>query len=321
MVASVASADLDWGCGQTQFRDADGYLITQSTGIGVLRSVVAGDAINFDTFQPAAPAELLTPGAVLNDGANVNRVLAISSAFHSGYLLNSAIPDVSMATQQALGASVGELLFVVTWDRQTFRNGLPTDNSRYILIPLYLDGNEQVRARTLSDGVSFFANVVYPYRLLERDFVERVAIFGGFNTFAGFADWAYQKFGMADSPGLRASDTNGNGRTLFEEYVFAEKPKMATTTRESGGSEAEYRAVVSLRANDTGLQYAVLISENLMDWTHCALEYVGEGWRSLNAAIRVVENHYVGEGVWSVAVAANDPAPSSRFFKFQTLEI
>lgn len=315
----VAHADLDWGGGQTQFANEAGTVLNRDTGCAVLVSVRSGELIDFETFIPESPADLVTPGSVLSEGSSVNSVLAASCEFYSGYLLNSAIPDLLIDEQELLGVASGEDLYVVVWDVDTFENGRPTDDSFFTVLPLYFDGAQSAQAQTSGDTFSIFTNRVHPVESLESEDLLQIAQFGGFNTFAGFSDWAESNFGLADgsSDDAKSIDSSGNGRSNYEEYIFGSLPRMGRAPLD-GTAPNRSEVTVTLRANDPSLAYSVNVSEDLSNWGNVGLDFTGKQWVCSNSSVQITSATYKGAGVWSLGLVYADTEQSSTFFRFHT---
>jgi len=329
--SALAFANLDWGGGQTNFTGKSGLRLERESGYAVLISVRAGQLIDFETFVADAPIDLVTPGAILTDGTSVNYILSASREFHSGYLLNSSIPDLLLDEQQLLGIAAGEDLYVIVWDAHTFEDGLPTDDSYFTVLPLYIDGNSSsLQAQTSSGAVSFFSDLVYPDQLLESQGLQLLAHYAGFNTYANFAAWVESSYAIADAAveAVKYEDSNGNGRSNIEEYAFAAPPMMRRNYNTSSGaaSSAEisipYRAelYVQLRANDPLLAYSLEISNDLKTWKRCALGFLNNQWSCADEAVEVTSSVYQGKGVWSIAVVNHQTPQSASFFRFSVLE-
>jgi len=319
--SALAFANLDWGGGQTNFSSESGLALDRDSGYAVLISVRAGQLIDFETFVADAPIDLVTPGAILTEGTSVNYVLAASREFYSGYLLNSAIPDLLLDEQQLLGIAAGEDLYVIVWDAHTFEDGLPTDNSYFTVLPLYLEGNSNsLQAQTSSGAVSFFSDLVYPDQLLESQGLQLLAHYAGFNTYSNFAGWAESSYAIADGAvdTVKYEDSNGNGRSNIEEYAFAVPLTMKRSYNASSGVAGSadvpipYQAelYVQLRANDPLLAYSLEISNDLKTWKRCALGFLNNQWSCADEAVEVTSSVYQGKGVWSIAVV-NNQAPKA----------
>ena len=102
---------IDWGGGASRVTDSRGVPHTKASGCAVVVAVKQGSLIDFSTFIPQRPADNITPGAELSDGSNTNVVLAASDAFYQGFLLSSAIKDISIDAISAYGLQGGEPLF------------------------------------------------------------------------------------------------------------------------------------------------------------------------------------------------------------------
>lgn len=330
--SALAFANLDWGGGQTNFTGESGLRLDRDSGYAVLISVRAGQLIDFETFVADAPIDLVTPGAILTDGTSVNYVLAASREFYSGYLLNSAIPDLLLDEQQLLGIAPGEDLYVIVWDAQTFADGLPTDDSYFTVLPLYVEGNSSsLQAQTSGGAVSFFSDLVFPDQLLESQGLQLLAHYAGFNTYANFAGWVESSYAIADGAveAVKYEDSSGNGRSNIEEYAFAVPPTMrrsynTTSSGVAGSTDVPipYQAelYVQLRANDPQLAYSLEISNDLKTWKRCALGFLNNQWSSADEAVEVTSSVYQGKGVWSIAVVNHQAPQSASFFRFSVLE-
>jgi len=309
-LAGTLHADLDWGGGQTKFLDDAGTPLTATTGVGVLISSPNARPIDFETFKPTDPADLLRPGAILSDGTTANRVLASSRNFNSGYLLGTAIPDVSTELQKTFGAKAGEALFLMVWDARTFADGLPTDDSRFVLLPLFLEGDERTHASTFGDGSPLFAEICHPDNAVAVAAATNEARYCGFHRYADFSDWLREKHGFSDPAGAAELDPDRDGRGLYEEYVFEKRPGVETV----GGTPV---AVASLRAGDAELGYAVETSPDLSEWSRIELQFDGETWHSTDERIVIRQSEYAGNGVWTVSVAYGDTdGKGAGFFRF-----
>jgi len=310
VIVTGLHADLDWGGGSTQFRDANGDALNGATGLAVLIASIDDAAPDIGTVRPQSPSDLISPGAVSGATGNRFRVLATSSAFYSGYLVNSAIPDLEDQQQIDLGAQAGEGLFLLVWDRTTFVDGVPADNSRFVLLPLFLDGDRSTQASTYGDGSPLFAEVCHPEEAVAAASASEDARYCGFYRYADFADWLAQTHGRADVESASAEDADGDGRTLFEEYALESRPSVEV-------GEGGPAAVVTLRASDPELNYAVEMSSDMSRWTRCALEYDGEMWRSADQRLVIRRSEYAGNGVWSLSVAfEGDDGDNAMFYRF-----
>lgn len=333
----VAWADVDWGGGLTRFLGQDGQDLTAQTGCAVLIAVSEGELIDFQTYIPESPADLVTVGATLSDGENVNRVLALSNAFYSGYLLYSAIPDIGVETLEGLGMVGGESLHLVVWDCTTFNGLFPSDSSFYASQPLYEEGtgNEPVYVSLVRE--SFYAQLAYPDGSLVEDVTALSAERAGHNEITGFTEWLESR-GESMSSGLsedlRDADTDGNGRSNLEEYVFRSRPRMDLASdsassllsasvsksestlaqREADSSVSDF--IVELRANDSSLTYTAHASTDLRKWQSYNLYFEEGRWYTDSAQMTVNTTSYIGEGVWQVAMRYDDgTAGDSCFYK------
>ena len=113
--------NLDWGGGASKFQTAEGEPL--SSGTAVLLSVHQGNVINFSHFIPLTYSDLFTPGTKLDDGENINTVLAVSDLFFSGLLLLLSVPDLPTSTQTGFGVRANEKLYLLVWDQDTFNDG------------------------------------------------------------------------------------------------------------------------------------------------------------------------------------------------------
>jgi hypothetical protein len=149
LVASLAQAAADWGGGGAVFKGHDGQALNGADGLAVLVSVHSGSLIDYTRFLPTAPADLITAGRTLTDrNGNKNIVLATSTAFTSGYLMNSLVPNISKEMQQAYGASAGEPFHLLVWDARTFVSNAPAVGSAFSVATLYVDGQNTSPAQT-----------------------------------------------------------------------------------------------------------------------------------------------------------------------------
>ena len=322
----AAYAAIDWGGGYTRFADRSGDALERDTGCALLISVRAGQLIDFETFVPPTPSALLTPGTCLTEGANVNCVLAVSYDFYSGYLLNSAVPDLLATTQQQYGVTSGEELYLLVWDRQTFEAELPTDDSYFGVLPLYVEGQlDQAPAQTTAAGTSLFSQSIYPDASLALQPLDALAEYGGFNTYPNFASWLAALHGIneADSEQAKDQDSNGNGRSNLDEYVF-DAPFAAIRVDESADVEADtadhsgggrFQLEVTLRASDAQLTYALDLSDDLRTWRSVELRYTNQQWICTDEGVQIADAVYAGLGTWRVALLLEATADRS-FFKF-----
>jgi len=321
--SSIASAGLDWGGGLTNFTGKSGSVLERDSGCAVLLSVRVGELIDFETFMPDAPSDLVSPGAVLSDGTNVNCVLASSCEFYSGYLLNTAIPDLLIDEQELFGVVAGEALFLVAWDTNTFENGLPTDDSYFTVLPLYFEGDSgSLQAQTSGDAFSVFTNRVHPAESVVAENLQLMAQFGGFNAYSGFSDWAESIHLVADGSleETKYLDSNGNGRSNLEEYAFQLPPAIGRVSAsvEAGPNARRTELTVQLRGNDPLLNYSLDVSENLKTWETVDIAFVDQQWVCSDSRIEITASTYEGLGVWSVGLVYSDSDVSSTFFKFGT---
>lgn len=324
--SAVAHADLDWGGGSTQFSGESGVVLSQETGCATLISVRAGGMIDFETFVPDHPADLISPGSILSDGVSINCVIAASFEFYSGYLLNSAIPDVLIDEQELLGVNSGEDLYVVVWDVNTFQNGLPTDDSYFTVLPLYFEGDASSQQAQTSGGTfSVFSNRVNPDQFLDSAGLQLLAQYGGFNTYSNFSGWVESIHSIADGSveAVKYEDSNGNGRSNLEEYVF-DSPLTVKRVYEGGLGDAVTSASlnsnraeihIKLRGNDPQLAYSLDVSDDLKVWRTVVVEYVDQQWICTDQSIEITESIYEGLGVWGLGLLI-DSTNHSAFFKF-----
>ena len=294
----------------------------------MLISVRAGQLIDFETFVPDAPVDLVTPGTILSAGTSVNCVLAASCEFYTGYLLNSAIPDLLLDEQEILGVESGESLFIIVWDANTFEHGLPTDDSFFTVLPLYFEGDSSSAQAQTSGGVfSVFTNRVHPDQSLDSKDLQLMAKYGGFNTYSNFAEWAESIHSIADGDldAVKYVDSNGNGRSNIEEYAFDSPLSMkhvyASSSGEpnSAGSMSPHRAelYVKLRGNDPQLAYSLDVSDDLKAWRTVGVEYVDQQWVCTDQSVEVTTSIYEGRGVWALGLLV-DSSSQSTFFKFKS---
>ncbi len=149
LMLPVGDAAIDWGGGSVRFRGNDDQFLDADSGIAVLLTVHQGDVIDFAEFLPGTQGDLISGGATLSDHAgNINIVLTVSNAFTSGFLLNSAIPNISRDEQDTHGADAGERLYLLVWDRRTFEGKVPVVGSRFIILPFFVDGDTSMPATT-----------------------------------------------------------------------------------------------------------------------------------------------------------------------------
>lgn len=333
---SSLHADLDWGGGLTQFFGEDGQALTSETGYATLIAISEGELIDFRTYIPGQPSDLVSVGAELRFGENVNRVVASTTFFYSGYLLYSAIPDLTIAELEALGARDGELLYLVVWDRTTFYDGLPTDRSYYTAQPLYSEGQGDMPAVVRLSSDTVYAEIAHPDSALTRDWTLFEAERAGHNVFSGFLDWAQGKLELdagLDDASARSLDSDQNGRSNYEEYVFNALPQLSLGVSSSFESEMEAdgegsasvdtpQFFVELRANDPSLSYTAYAAEDLGSWLSAEVYFAEGSWHSSEPAIEVTRAVYRGEGVWSVAMQYQDASASERcFYKMSVSEV
>jgi len=328
LYAAVAHGDLDWGGGVTRFTTESGEVLGLESGCAVLISVRSGQLIDFETFVPNVPGELVTAGTILSDGTNVNSVLAVSYEFHSGYLLNSAVPDLLIDEQEILGVTPDEALFIIVWDSTTFENDLPTDDSYFTVLPLYFEGDRSSEQAQTSGGVfSVFTNRVHPDQSLDSRWLQLIAQYGGFNTYANFAEWVDSIHMVADGglDSAKYTDSNGNGRSNIEEYAFdsplSVKRPLEASVEESGlagSSNPELCELsVKLRGNNSQLSYSLHISDDLQSWRTVGVEYMNQQWVCADPGIDITESVYEGLGVWRVGLHV-DATLHASFFKFSS---
>ena len=322
----LTHANLDWGGGSTQFKDQSGNHLSSATGYAVLVSISQGTIIDFRNFIPDTPADLITPGSILNDGLNINYVLAKSQTFYSGYLLNTAVPDLLIEDQLNMGASPGEQLYLVVWDAGTFVDNLPTDSSYFTVQPLYLDGEEQASATTNNEiALTPFSDVIHPENSLLGDQLAQLATYAGYNQTRNFNEWIAMLYNSTDinAEELKIADHDGDGRNNFEQYVFTTRPEIngaatSSNTNEApqdGASEHFAEVTIQLRANDSALHYYVETSSDLRVWQRDSLDLNDNQWHSSNNAVKVMRSSYEGNGIWSLQLAST-LADQCSFFKF-----
>ncbi len=134
-------AGVDWGGGSAVFRDHENAVMTDQTGLAVLVAAPPGMLIDFHKFLPADSADLINPGRTLTGSSGaVTTVLAVTTNFVSGLLLNSVVPNVTSETMEAMGVGAGQHLYVQVWAVDTFINGQPEVGSRYIIYQAFVDG-------------------------------------------------------------------------------------------------------------------------------------------------------------------------------------
>jgi hypothetical protein len=328
LYAAVAHGDLDWGGGVTRFTGESGEVLDLESGCAVLISVRSGQLIDFEKFVPDQPGDLVTAGTILSDGSNVNRVLAVSCAFHSGYLLNSAVPDLLIDEQEILGVTSGEALFIIVWDTTTFESDLPTDDSYFTVLPLYFEGDPSSDQAQTSGGVfSVFTNRVHPDQSLDSRWLQLIAKYGGFNTYANFEEWVESIHAVANGElaAAKSVDSNGNGRSNIEEYAF-DSPLSVTRMLEAGSEEPGLggrsnvegcELAVKLRGNDSQLAYALHVSDDLQSWRTVRVEYTNQQWVCADPEVNITESVYEGLGVWRLGLLV-DAIHHASFFKFSS---
>lgn len=335
LFASVsASASIDWGGGLTRFFGQNGAALNSDTGCAVLIAVSEGELIDFSDYIPAQPDDLVSLGAVLQDGGNVNRVVASSCFFYSGYLLYSAIPDVSAAKLIEYGVEEGDQLYLVVWDRSTFSNGKPTDRSYYTVQALFAEGGsgEPVYASLNSDTV--YAQVAYPESGQETDQTLTAAARAGHNTYGDYLSWlrAQSISGTLPETGdLLSVDSDRDGRSDFEEYVLPSLPRIEAAAQAgslavsgviagdavAGGvasASAGPEFVVELRGSDESVTYTAHASGDLSAWQTSEIYFEQGVWRSALPDFNITGTQYLGEGVWSVAMRYNAAGDGNRCF-------
>lgn len=338
---STANADIDWGGGATQFHGEDGAALTSQSGVATLISVSEGAMIDFSRYIPEQPEDLLRVGAELREGNNVNRVIAQSTLFYSGYLLYSAIPDLTESELAALGVVGGERLYLVVWDRHTFLDGRPADSSYYTVQSLYNEGVAESEAVVPFSHGSVYAQVSYPASHLTEDQTLLVAERAGHNRFAGFADWAENSFGAQaelDVDALRSLDSDLNGRNNFEEYVLRVVPRLGQPDVDAMSSGIEGDGVldsdtaaaltrrpqylVELRADDSTLSYTAHASDDLSEWSSSELYFEAGNWYAAEPQFEITSAEYVGQGVWSLGVNYRSEGADARcFYKMSVSEV
>jgi hypothetical protein len=331
LALSPASAKIDWGGGLTQFLGENGEALTKETGAATLIAVSSGELIDFHDFIPDSPEDLLRVGAQLRQGTNVNRVIAETSFFLEGYLLYSAIPNLETDQLSAMGLAGGEALHLVVWDRMTFVDGLPTDESYFTTQRLYTDGDGGTPAEVSLDSDMLFAQVAHPTKDLLGDRTTRVAEKAGHNTFGSFMDWAQARLGLpasVDAGTARSLDSDGDGRSNFEEYVLSQSPRIQhapVSTQDAsatlaGEDSAEPEATsalrffVDLRASDGLIAYTVHAATDLSNWLSADLHFSNGRWASSEPDLVITDATYAGEGVWSVAMQYQGTDVSDRCF-------
>ncbi|MGZ0654006.1 hypothetical protein ACWPKO_01250 [Coraliomargarita sp. W4R53] len=326
-----ADADIDWGGGATRFFGADGEALTSQTGCATLVAVRAGELIDLQRFIPESPADLVRVGAELSEGESLNQIVAETSFFHSGYLLYSAIPDLTVHELTSLGLSGGEALYLVVWDRSTFSDGLPTDRSFYTVQPLYTEGEDSAPALVVLVTNTVFAQVTHPANELGEDQTLLASTRAGHNAFSGFLDWAQAKLDLDSEIDLEAArliDSDQNGRNDFEEYVFNAAPSLQQGMTLASAGELEGDAVndstattsgalqflVELRANDTSLSYTAHASGDLASWLSSELYFEDGRWFSSESELAITAAIYSGEGVWTLAMQYEGAVENGQCF-------
>jgi hypothetical protein len=338
---SSARADIDWGGGFTQFYGEDGQALTSETGCATLIAVSAGELIDFRSFIPEHPSDLVRVGAQLCEGENLNRVIAETCFFFSGYLLYSAIPDLTLSELSDLGVSGGELLYLVVWDRTTFVDGAPTDRSYYTVQPLYEEGVEDDPLMVLLESSTVFAQLAHPVNALGQDQTLLAAEFAGHNTFSDFIEWAQAAFDLdseVDVESARLMDTDQDGRSNFEEYAFRVQPSLLASTSlaaeasstsglaadliDASSVAASPLFYAELRANDANLSYTAHAAGKLGEWRAATLSFEEGRWISSEEDLVITSASYAGEGIWTVAMQYQAPSLNgSCFYKMSVDEL
>ena len=329
-------AALDWGGGLTRFAGKDGTPLTSQSGFAVLVAVSEGSLIDFSQFTPQHPQDLVSPGAILRDGASINRVVANSSFFYSGYLLYSAIPNVSAKRLAELNIEEGSLLYLVVWDRSTFSDGLPTDGSYYTAQALFQEGAPSKRAQSSLEPDTIFAQVAYPNSSLAEDRTRAVARRAGHNTFSNYTDWLRTRSATGTLPetdDLRSVDIDQDGRQDFEQYALRTRPRLGFEDAEvpstqsvavaaslAGATEERSNPsvpsfVAELRASDPSIAYTVHASTELSEeWLSVELRFQEGIWVSPQPALAITQAVYEGEGIWTVAMQYLESSVADRCF-------
>lgn len=155
-------ADLDWGGGTRRFVTAGEEPLTVQNGLAVIISVNQGGLIDITASDWRMAPNLIEPGAVLTRGESINRVLGSSQAFLDGYLLLTAVADMTTEKQVSYGADAGEPLYLVVWDRNTFIGEKPGLGSRFVDLQLFRNGNKSEPATTYGPDLPSFADTIYP---------------------------------------------------------------------------------------------------------------------------------------------------------------
>jgi len=292
--------------------------------------------IDFTDYIPPQPEDLVTPGAVLGDGASVNRVVASSCYFYSGYLLYSAIPDVSVDKLLECGVEEGDRLYLVIWDRSTFSSdGKPKDNSYYSSQALFEEGNPGNPAYVQLDSNTAYAQVAYPERGQETDQTSAAALKVGHNAFVDYLSWLearYANGNLPDSEDLLTVDSDRDGRSDFEEYAFRSRPRMEVSaqaeapvtltgavedgavSRDASTLDVAPAFIVELRGSDSSLTYTAHASGDLSTWQTSEIYFEKGVWRSIVPDFEIREAEYLGEGVWTVAMKYRGEHDEKRCF-------
>jgi hypothetical protein len=338
---SVVNADIDWGGGLTRFYDESGEALTSQSGCATLVAVSAGELIDFRSFIPEHPSDLIQVGSELTEGDNINRVIAQSCFFYSGYLLYSAIPDLTVEELTELGVTGGESLYLVVWDCSSFVDDAPTDRSYYTVQALFLEGEGDSPVSVMVDSSTVFAQLVHPTNALGEDQTLFAAERAGHNTYSGFLEWAQSELVLdyeIDDFSARSLDADSDGRSNFEEYAFSSPPTLqaqsvasdalsvsaelsAKATDLIEGSSAP-QFYVELRANDSTLSYMAHASSDLSEWSSSELYFEDGQWYSSSTDVAIVAESYVGEGVWTLAMQYQGPnLDTTCFYKMSVDEV
>jgi hypothetical protein len=173
-----------------------------------------------------------------------------------------------------------------------------------------------VQAKTSGDIFSIFTNAVHPNESIDLQELQLIALYGGFNTYSSFEDWVQARYPLAygSEPEAKWMDSNNDGRSNFDEYVFN---SVASFDFANGTIQLGNRAKlnVQLRASDSLLKYSLDISDDLETWKNVGLEFNNKKWVCTDESIQVVESKYDGYGVWSVGLVCADSTINSAFFK------
>jgi hypothetical protein len=177
VACKTALADLDWGGGATRFLDDGGIPLNAENGLAVLVATSGGGSIQFATLGLQERFSLVSPGVVISQGTQTHRIVSLSNAFVSGYLLNTLVDDLTADQQVALGVGSGHRLSLVVWDRSTFNAGIPTGESRYTMIPLYVAGATSLPSEAFGRLLPDPMEVIYPSRTVDSTRVDSDAVF------------------------------------------------------------------------------------------------------------------------------------------------